>query len=1033
MFPRPLIARIFYFIIVSIAIQLPSTNRPVNARSLDDPPLLPVAVRFGVRDFQPLVTNTGPMNWIARNPRNDREVFASSITGGLWKSTDGGSNWLPVRTLRPWSVSAVAYLFDGTPGGAILVTTREDFRLSSGAGVWRSSDRGETWFQVAQVPTAPDCPDFPRAHGIVVHGRSVYVATSCGILQSLDGRRFGEVGSPAFHELLSGPSAKFFYSVEVTQSGNVLFGGQAGLFFQFRPAVAPPGSLMSGTNGELRRAFAVTPSRTHPNFVLAVTGVGMLISNDDGHTWTRVESISGRPSGSGGSPFVRILPSHASQKDMFVYYGDSLGLYRAGPFAAGDLSELITNPSYTWTSVPIDHLDPHDIDFFFPAATSPAADSLKILLATDGGLETCGLSTATAPPACPGGTIGTATGLSPIQVMKVNGQIVGVGESAVRRLYFDTWHDDKWVWTGDRLPWRRVPGEGATLDLERRVPTTADVQIIADYYVYHHNFYDDLMNNEIGFVDTPEVASPPVMVEKGVFLEINATGTETALYATPNLTRGSITSPAWFRIANLETCGPGGCTPLSQHDMPIFAGYEESGKTNAVVYQPHEGGLAMISGFVDRSVGARRLRPVSVYYPSMKWRVPHDVLQGIGWIWPTGRSQFPVLAADPLVPSRLLLPDGRNDRVMRSNDAGENWTPVEGLSDMVIRNASAERTFIFKVVRPYGSQSMVSSISFFPENPNFVILGTVENGLFYSQDGGLGWQRIANTEHITNVVSFYWRSANSVIVGSWGRGLFEVTMRYTFSRDVMDSMCGGCVFVPAEPGFASINSPQIVPAVADLSPAQRKFDEAVLVFDGSINGVDVSQGRLRKMSVTIGSSEYRFGGRNSKLEFVAEEHTGFPGYKGLSVADRLRNRGQVVKGLAFINGRVSHVIYGSAQTPMPAPARRGPITLPKATDPHLKDPYLRIFGPGMMLGTITGQQPFNLQGFLFKPNSIVELRVDGQVGSQLRTDANGRFATRLVSPTYLGPHEIVARQSIGNRIVRAAIGFGVKNSDERRK
>jgi hypothetical protein len=1037
MIPKTPIAAGFFVVLVSIAIQLPAAARSGNARSVDDAPLLRADISFAVRDYQPLVHHTGPINWIARNPRDGSEVFASSITAGLWKSTDGGSTWSPVRTLPPWSVSAVAYLFDGTPGGAILVTTKEDFRRESGAGVWRSNDHGESWRQVAQVPASPDCPDLPRAHGIAVNGRAIYVATSCGILQSLDGRRFGEVPSRAFQEAISVPAGKYFYSVEVTQSGHVLFGGQAGFFFQFRPASAPAGSVVSGTGGELRRAFAVTPSRRSPDFALALSGVSpsqtMLISKDDGRTWVPVSSAPPGVRGAGGSPFVRILPSATSPTDMFVYCSDNLNIWRAGPFLDGDLSELATNSSYAWTQVPLSHGDPHDIDFYVPPGTPPGSDSLKLLLASDGGLGTCGLSTAV-PTCSDDRMLGSETGLSPIQVMKVNGQIIGVGEPAVRRLYFNTWHDDKWILRFEGRPWQRVAGEGATLDMERRVATLADVQIVADYFNTQHNLYGDFMTGESIIVDTTGVTSPPVMVERGIFLEIGATDLTTTLYATPNLTARGISRPAWTRIANLQTCAPPGCVPLATSDYaPLFAGYLLPGKTDAVVYQPYSRGLAMVLGFLDRAGDVRRLRSVVPIYPDMRWRVSHDVLQGINYTPIAGVEKTAVIGADPLNPIHLLIPDITNNKVMQSLNGGETWTPIDDLSDAVTRDANSVTTFSFDIGRVYGPQSLVSSISFFPEHPNLVILGTVENGLFFSQDGALTWQRIPNSQHITNVASFYWRSANSVIVGSWGRGLFEITMRYRLPRPVLDSICSGCIFVPAGPGFASFNTAQIVPTFADLSPAQQRFDEAVLVLNGSINGVEVSDGRLRKVSVTVGSSEYEFGGRNSTLGFVTEEHTGFLGYKGLPVADETRNRGQVVKGLAFTNGRVSHVIYGSEQTPMPVPPTPGPVTLPKSTDPHLKDPYLRIFGPNMMLGTTVGEQPFNLQGFLFKPNSMVELRVDGQVRSQLRADANGRFATRLVAPTYLGPHEIVARQSVGNRTIRAAIGFGVKNSDERRK
>src|SRR6185437_5319144 len=273
---RTLIVIASFIMILGLASQIPSAARSFSDLAPDDSPVADIGtvVSFTVRDFQPAINHTGPMNWIARNPRDVNEVFASSITGGLWRSVDAGNFWTPMRTLQPWSVSAVAYLFDDTPGGAILVTTREDFRVDSGAGVWRSNDHGDSWTQLAQVPTG--CSDVPRAHGIAVRGTEVAVATSCGVLLSANGRTFGKFPATAFFPsgVVSGPISEHFYSVEFTPSGSLLLGGEAGFFFQMRAASAPLGLAMTGNNGEMRRAFAISPSPGHSNFVLALSGGG---------------------------------------------------------------------------------------------------------------------------------------------------------------------------------------------------------------------------------------------------------------------------------------------------------------------------------------------------------------------------------------------------------------------------------------------------------------------------------------------------------------------------------------------------------------------------------------------------------------------------------------------------------------------------------------------------------------------------------------------------------------------------------------
>jgi hypothetical protein len=1033
MFARTIISRCLFVVVVCMAGQVSSeAQSPAGSLSM--------TVNFTVRDFQPALDRTGPMNWIARNPMNPSEVFASSTIGGLWRSTDAGNNWTPVRTLQPWSVSAVAFLFDDTPGGAVLVTTREDFRTTSNAGVWRSDDHGESWTQVGQVPAG--CSDWPRAHGIAVHGRSAWVATSCGVLQSTDGRIFRKIDAVVYPR---GVLNEHFYSVEVNNSGDVLLGGEAGLFYRFRPASAPTGSGMFGNNAEYRRAFAVTPSRRYQNFVLAVSGPRPIppfvssplqISQDVGQTWTRVPSSRRAPAGAGGSPFVRIFPRTAGSPDLFVYYGDSYGLHRAGPFDGGDLSRLATDRDIVWTSVTLGHPDPHDIDF--KSLPGEPLDFRALLLATDGGLEICSFARTDGPPTCnESGVIGTGRGLSSIQVMSLRGQIVGSGESAMRRLYFDSWHTDKYASLNDGLTWSRIPGEAAWLDMERRVADAADAQIVYNYNATPNTLSDDGMTRGVNFRDADSAITPPVMLQKGIFVETAATATATDLFAAANVTRAAVTRAAWIRVASLQSCSPLPCAPLSTSDPAVFAGYLGPGKTNPVVYQPHDGGLVVVTGLpVGYSGGIRLVTAGVAALAQMKWQRPSDtldVLQGIAWTPFTGFGKVVVIAADPLFPSHLVIPDIRNNKVMRSLDGGSTWNPIADLSDAVTRDASGTVSFAFSFDRGgFGNQSIVSSISFFPDDPRLVILGTVENGLFFSKDRAATWQRIPNSEHITNVVGLYWRSANSVIVGSWGRGLFEIHMRYRLSRSSLGLLCGDCRFLPVAPRLASIESPRIVPVSLRFSsePKQQDFDEAVFVVDGRINGAEVNQGRLQKLWVTIGSSEYRLSDANLNSAFVTEERSGFVGFKNIPEAEQLRSQKQVIKGIGFTNGRITHLIYGSTETPIPVPTPLGTVVLPKETNPQLKNPYLRIFGPDVMLGTIGMEKSFDLQGFRFRPDSPVELRVDGQAtGGQLRTDANGRFATRLVAPSAIGPHEIVARLGA----VQAAIGFSVNNTDGKRE
>jgi hypothetical protein len=78
----------------------------------------------------------------------DNVIFAGSVTGGLYKSTNGGNNWTRVESLdtfgRVMSISSI----DATEDGAIYVATGSQFESgfdgsgssgSIGCGLYRSN------------------------------------------------------------------------------------------------------------------------------------------------------------------------------------------------------------------------------------------------------------------------------------------------------------------------------------------------------------------------------------------------------------------------------------------------------------------------------------------------------------------------------------------------------------------------------------------------------------------------------------------------------------------------------------------------------------------------------------------------------------------------------------------------------------------------------------------------------------------------------------------------------------------------------
>jgi photosystem II stability/assembly factor-like uncharacterized protein len=98
----------------------------------------------------------GPANMTGRvvdiegNPHNPKEIFVAFATGGLWKTVNAGTTWMPVfdRT-GVFATSEIAIAPSDT--SVIYVGTGEPNSrnsISPGAGVFKSTDGGRTWAYV---------------------------------------------------------------------------------------------------------------------------------------------------------------------------------------------------------------------------------------------------------------------------------------------------------------------------------------------------------------------------------------------------------------------------------------------------------------------------------------------------------------------------------------------------------------------------------------------------------------------------------------------------------------------------------------------------------------------------------------------------------------------------------------------------------------------------------------------------------------------------------------------------------------------
>ena len=124
---------------------------------------------------------TGRVSALLVHPHNPDIVYLGAAQGGLWKTIDGGTTWIPLTDGQP-SLAVGALAFDPTNLNTLYVGTGEPSNSGDsyyGAGILKTTDGGATWAQLGA-----DKFTGMGISGIVVdpsHPQNVYVAGSTNV------------------------------------------------------------------------------------------------------------------------------------------------------------------------------------------------------------------------------------------------------------------------------------------------------------------------------------------------------------------------------------------------------------------------------------------------------------------------------------------------------------------------------------------------------------------------------------------------------------------------------------------------------------------------------------------------------------------------------------------------------------------------------------------------------------------------------------------------------------------------------------
>ncbi|MGA3186638.1 MAG: glycosyl hydrolase [Bryobacteraceae bacterium] len=303
---------------------------------------------------------------VAGIPSLPQTYYFGATGGGIWKTTDGGFNWLPVSDgqVATGSVGALA-VSESDPNIVYAGMGEACIRgnASPGDGVYKSTDAGRTWKhigleQTQQIGAVVVNPRNPNIVFVAALGHQFASNEERGVYRSTDG------GATWKQVLTRGPKAGAVDIVMDPNNSNVLYAA-------FWEVYRTPYSLESGgpgsgiwkstDGGETWKDLS--HSTGMPRGIFGKIGITVSGANSD-RVWAIVEAEEGGVyrSDNGGTSWTRVNKDRDLRQRAWYYThiyadpknADEVYVLNTGVYRSNDGGR-------TYTAIPTPHGDNHDL------------------------------------------------------------------------------------------------------------------------------------------------------------------------------------------------------------------------------------------------------------------------------------------------------------------------------------------------------------------------------------------------------------------------------------------------------------------------------------------------------------------------------------------------------------------------------------------------------------------------------------------------------------------------------------------------
>ena len=806
----------------AVALMLAGTavSTPARADMTPFPPRVNPTFQCGRDARVPL--DGGRVHAIAVSPVDRDRIVVSTLFGGLWRTEDGTRTWTHLDGLATLRTNDVAYAPDGR---TVLATRERDLHTLNGGGIWVSGDGGTTWTTpaTAQPPSSPRVPARISAYGIdhaPDNPSRVYVGTDYGVATSDDNgatwrHAMVDATSPvdAFRQqgtVFSVLGLRRDQAIALTHNG-IFRSTDGGL--TWRLIRAGDFAFQNGFNN-----IDASPFNPDDAFVLQDYGRILLYETIAGRARFTTLPLPG--GGTARGPYLRVARA-ADGRALDLWVGTGVHLRRA---TCGDMACVRRLDASSWATLWRNeglHEDTGDLGV--------DSGGQPVLHGCDGGVfkPTDATATRWTRAAVFGSGMNSylVTDLLGVHVVPTGGRPI---------LFFSTQDNALWQSAdgGRTWPiWDQM--EGNTLEGHHDASSDRDLKISYAKVGCGPPF----VQSDLSFLIRGGV---PDVDESGA--SVPGMGVTFAMTA-EKWARWRFAPAAEVFVSDLhgQTWRPRARVGLDVRG-PLKASF--SGGV-ASLWAPFRSTLPAAGG--GERIGLLRIPDALATRVDTLGERDLVLLPDGGSLGQraTDFDWHAAFAVNPGDPEHLLAPDVVNGVVKVSRDGGATWTTDTALTNSITRDG---RILMADPGQgPYFTQ--VIQISFNPEDPFQIFVGTRESGVVYTRDGGRSWTRASGSDKVTYVTGFVFLRDGRVLLSSYGQGLWILDPGSRFTTFPVDLFCGGRSCQLRFPPNAQPDPPPWDLAHVDVFAA----------IGGTFNGIRFGPGgEIEEMTTTPGARAVRY-------------------------------------------------------------------------------------------------------------------------------------------------------------------------------